>query len=1451
MSHQAVLRRLEDVARRVRQLRLMLVLAMVWLVAAAVAGVVLWIGQTEERSVAAWLPAIGLAAIGVAGFCVWRMWRSTGDLCALARRVESAFPDLEATLLTAIEQRPASDGGYGFMQEGVIRRAFFHSYKNRWTQIVPQRQLVLAYAANVASASVLVAALVALAMFTPPTPAVEAAVLAFDEAVITRQYHAEIEPGNTEVERGTSLLVLARFKGELPPDATLVYQFDADPNATNREAASENTAADANQRQVAMTKSLDDPVFGGRIASIVRPLSYRVVYTEKVSPEYRVTVFDYPELVRADTLLAFPTYTKLEDKLVQDVRRISAVEGTRLTLTCVLNKPVAKAELVEVAATENEPAEPIALAVVEGQASSYATTMTLDRSRRLELRLVDADGRANRRKAEFTINVLPNRPADLKLIAPAKDVEASPIEELDVRASAWDDFGLSRVGVSYAIAGQPPVDVVLGEGMPGKQHTPVEHVIAFEQLKAEPDQLLSYYFWAEDIDSAGKPRRTSSDMFFVEVRHFEEIFRQGEQPTEGQMAEQQRQQQQQQQQAGQNAQQAEQLAELQKQIINSTWKIIRRETSLPPSETFKSDVELLVESQNSAREQAEGLGERVQDEQSQAHLGAVLKHMEEAATRLTSAKDGPSLDMLPAALSAEQAAYQGLLKLRAREHEVVRANRQQQSQQQQQQQNQSARNSENSRAQDQLNELELREDENRYETQQTATEQQQETAEQREDRQVLNRLRELSRRQEGLNERIKELQSALEAAETPEAKDDIERQLKRLRDEQQQIVRDAEELQERMERPENQQRMSEERQQLEQARENARQSSEALREGQASQAAAEGERAERELNQLRDEFQERTGGQFAEDVRQMREQARELDRREGELSERLEQLDEQPANAGNLNDADERPQIAEALRNQQERLGELLEQMRRTVEEAETSQPLLAEKLYDSIRENQRQNPERNLSSAEQSLRRGLVDDAQSEEQQARTGISRLRENVDRAAESVLGSDTEALEQALDRIRTAREQLQGEIDRESAESGAERSSRSENERRGENGNEQRGEAQEGGDEQNRGRSGNRQQNENGERSPNEEEGQPGQGGDREGERQGDEERRGEGQRGESQNGERESQQEQNGERRGEAQDRESQSRESQGQEAEGREGQRGEGQQNERPQSGEGQQEGQQSGQGGRGNRQPGENPSQERQPGERQEGQERSDERSNEEQNGEGQQGRGQGQRQGNRGQRGERNTDETSADERGNEQGDRNPQEQANENAPNRGEPRGNPQRGQQGERSGRGEPNNRGGRAGQRRNGDDRPVGGGAGLDEFLNPFDDDPNSDDRPDEERDIPPASPIAGEDFLDWSDRLRDVEEMIADPELRAEAARIREQAKDIRKEVKRHSAPPNWDVVRERVAEPLAELQRRVADELLRRSAGEALVPIDRDPVPAEFEELVRRYYEELGAGE
>ncbi len=54
--------------------------------------------------------------------------------------------------------------------------------------------------------------------------------------------------------------------------------------------------------------------------------------------------------------------------------------------------------------------------------------------------------------------------------------------------------------------------------------------------------------------------------------------------------------------------QADQLAELQKEIINGTWKLIRRETVRKPTAKLAEDGKVLQESQQAAIEQAGQLG---------------------------------------------------------------------------------------------------------------------------------------------------------------------------------------------------------------------------------------------------------------------------------------------------------------------------------------------------------------------------------------------------------------------------------------------------------------------------------------------------------------------------------------------------------------------------------------------------------------------------------------------------------------------------------------------------------------------------------------------------------------------------------------------------------------------------------------------------------------------------
>jgi hypothetical protein len=325
MNQQRLWFELDQVASRFRMLRFWLALAAAWLVAAA-AGLALWglrgsLGAPP--SVAVLLACLIAAALAAAGIVLAAT--SARNYGWIARRIEAAFPELRTCLLAAVEQQPDLPGGrFGYLQSSVIHQALYHADRHAWTQVVPMQRIVAAAAANIATFALFLAVIVLIAVSVGPA-ADSAALLANAAASLPRgqAFTVTVEPGNTAVERGTSLLVLARISGAMPAEATLVFQSEG-----------------GEESRLPMSPSLDDPVFGGRIPVVDAPLEYRVELGGQMTPTYRVTVFEYPRLEKADARLVFPAYTKLPEKLVQDVRSVSVVEGTHRTLMWYLNKAV-------------------------------------------------------------------------------------------------------------------------------------------------------------------------------------------------------------------------------------------------------------------------------------------------------------------------------------------------------------------------------------------------------------------------------------------------------------------------------------------------------------------------------------------------------------------------------------------------------------------------------------------------------------------------------------------------------------------------------------------------------------------------------------------------------------------------------------------------------------------------------------------------------------------------------------------------------------------------------------------------------------------------------------------------------------------------------------------------------------------------------------------------------
>jgi hypothetical protein len=145
-------------------------------------------------------------------------------------------------------------------------------------------------------------------------------------------------------------------------------------------------------------------------------------------------------------------------------------------------------------------------------------------------------------------------------------------------------------------------------------------------------------------------------------------------------------------------------------------------------------------------------------------------------------------------------------------------------------------------------------------------------------------------------------------------------------------------------------------------------------------------------------------------MHQLRSQARDLAKREEDIGSKLESLDNPDRKS--LDDSAQRQQLVKQMAQQESALTNLLGQMQNVSEQAETSEPLLSQQLYDALRRASQMHNDNLFQTGEELLDHGLVTQAAGAETAARKNINELRDKVERAAESVLGNESDALHYA-------------------------------------------------------------------------------------------------------------------------------------------------------------------------------------------------------------------------------------------------------------------------------------------------------------------------------------------------------------------------------------------------------------------------------------------------------
>jgi hypothetical protein len=987
--------RLLPVTRRLRRVRLL----QGWLVlAAATALVSVILRLLEERRgwhVGAGWPLLLAAALGAA---IWIRRRSPGavvDARLAAQLIEAQSPELRALLLTAVAQTEAAPAaGLSYLQEQVIRAAVDRSAAASWDQAISSRKL-RGLTAGCAAAALLVLCC-AVTGLAPDLPS------PFDDG-----YGLRVTPGDTSVERGASLLVLARFARRAGSGVELVVQVPGAPPL-----------------RLPMRRNLEDPVWATLIPAVARDATYVVEHDGGRSPRYHVDVFEAPRLERLDARIEYPQQPALPARHVTDARFLSVLEGARVTITARLGGPAGQVQLVPEARPGTAAVAPLPLTSAGRPARQiWHVVLTPTISRRYDLRITDDQGRTDEAPPRLSLEVHRNLPPEVRLVFPGRDVRVSPIEEMTVEAKISDDTAVQGYGVTYRRAGQPARELRLGGvAQPPATQVTARAVIELEPLGVQPAELITYHFWAEDRDGAGKLRRTAGDMYFAEVRPFEERYREQSGGGDDQAGDQ----------AG-GAAAAEQIRQ-QKALINATWKIergVREVEAGAPLAPLDQDAAVVAKEQTDLAAATAALRGQARDARTRAALDAAVSAMNAAKTALAQVAGmggrtaALSLEPLGQALEAEQRAYAALLRLRDDDHNVAKGRR-----------GQGGGQGEDEAPA--LAGLELKQKESRYETRSAAGK---EARSPRPKREALGRLDELARRQKALTERLREATAAIDAR-APQDPTEAQRRLQRLREEQQELIEDLDQLSQRLaganadegDNAAERQTLERTRAELENSRKEAAAASEALAKGESGRALGASARAERRLEEARRDLGKDVAAGFDAEMRGLRDATRALDEREQTIARALEQSTPLGAAAGKgpkeratglqgddegLNPTEAR-RLAGELRAQKEAAQALLERVEAVSGQAEAAAPLLSRKLYDGLREAKSSDLESALGSAGDLLERNLADDGRAAESRARRAVADLRGRIDEAAQGVLGDEAAAL-------RAAQSELDGLI----------------------------------------------------------------------------------------------------------------------------------------------------------------------------------------------------------------------------------------------------------------------------------------------------------------------------------------------------------------------------------------------------------------------------------------
>ena len=789
-----------------------------WLLGATTAAAMLLVGVLAVRLVAAEgiplvvvVAAAATAAFAALLFALLPLRLPPSDR-QIARFIEERAGGLDDVLVTAVDKSGDASPVAALLVGDAIRVA----------RGVKVEDVVAGAAMRRAGIGALAGSLAFAASMWFFAPAAGRAVNVAGSYLFPHRYVIDVRPGSIKVREGEPVTVVARIPrlaAGLIPMLTV------------------GRGGDARSARMAPATSPDE--FTITLNNITASFPYLVTAGSAASPEYNVNVIRPVKISSIDVRYDYPRGIGLEPHTENDGGDIFAPAGTRVQLTINTDKAVVNGRL---RLGDGQ------LVDLRGHNQVFTADLTVARDGSYRIALNDVDGLQNDGDTEYFIRMLNDRPPDVRILRPAGDKQVSPLEEVVIEARADDDYGVRSLElVIKSNTGQEkvvPIDARAGAARaePGAQAMPVvagAHTVYLEDLNVKPGDVVTYHARATDVGRGRRSTESRSDIFFLEIKPYEEEFVAAESNAGGMAGEQ----------TG-----LEDLIAQQKDIMAATWKLDARARRGGPNARSPQDIRAIGQAQVALREKTDEVAQQISAQMSQQRrrLGAragLTRPGDEPLPRavLAMGRSAAELERLSvaAALPHQEQALAELLKAAA---EIRRR----------QIQMQQARGGggNGNRNQPDLSTLfdqQLRkQQQTNYETQSTT----QEAGEQKQaDADPLAAIRELARRQEALSRQQKDLAKNQQEL-SPE---EVKRQLARLTREQEELRQQAESLSKQLQGGAGgqggQRASGSESQQLREISEEMRQAAGDLRNQDPQQAGARGSKAGEQLRGLEQRMQ--------------------------------------------------------------------------------------------------------------------------------------------------------------------------------------------------------------------------------------------------------------------------------------------------------------------------------------------------------------------------------------------------------------------------------------------------------------------------------------------------------------------------------------------------------------------------------------------------------------------